>query len=86
MKRTFFYIALLSGIFAGVMAPAAFADEDATPKATKKVKKSKKDKEEGDKDTSNLPAVKAALKDMTFLTDDKPSKKAKYYIYLHSAS
>ncbi len=81
MKRTFFYLALLSGIFAGVMAPAAFADEDATPKTEKKVKKSKKDK-----DDSNKPAVRAAIEEIEFLTDAKPSKKAKYYIYLHSAS
>ncbi len=88
MKRTFFYLTLLSGIFAGVMAPVAFADEDATPSTEQKVKKSKKSKKakEEAEDDSEQPSVKAALKELTFLTDDKPSKKAKYYIYLHSAS
>lgn len=87
MKRTFFYLAMLSGIFAGAMAPAAYADNDATPKTEKKVKKSKKSKAaEDDGDASNLPAVKAAIKDMEFLTDNTPSTKAKYFIYLHSAS
>ncbi len=81
MKRTFFYLAMLSGIFAGVMAPAAYADGDATPKTEKKVKKGQKSSE-----ATDLPAVKAAIKEMEFLTKDKPSSKAKYYIYLHSAS
>lgn len=85
MKRTFFYLAMLSGIFAGVMTPAAYADDDATAKTEKKVKKSKTAKVDSDAN-SNLPAVKAAIKDMEFLTDDKPSSKAKFYIYLHSAS
>ncbi len=84
MKRTFFYIAMLSGLFTGVMAPAAFADEDATPKTEKKVKKSKKAKS-GDS-ASSKSGVKAACEEIEFLTDTKPSKKAKYYIYLHSAS
>ena len=84
MKRTFFYIAMLSGLFTGVMAPAAFADEDATPKTEKKVKKSKKAK--SDADTSSKSGVKAVCEEIEFLTDVKPSKKAKYYIYLHSAS
>ncbi len=74
MKRTFFYLALLSGIFAGVMVPTALADESPAPKTEKKVKK------------GDSSVVKAAIEDIEFLTDDKPSKKAKYYIYLHSAS
>lgn len=74
MKSTFFYLALLSGIFAGVMVPTALADESPAPKTEKKVKK------------SDSSVVKAAIEDIEFLTDDKPSKKAKYYIYLHSAS
>ena len=37
-------------------------------------------------DDSNVPAVKAAVKDIEFLTDDKPMANAKYYVYLHSAS
>ena len=74
MKRSFFYLALLSGIFAGVMVPTALADESPAPKTEKKVKK------------SDSSAVKAAIEDIEFLTDNKPSKKAKYYIYLHSAS
>lgn len=91
MKRTIFYLTLLSGIFAGVMAPVAFADEDATPSTEQKVKKSKKskkDKEDAqdEEDSSDATSVKAALKNVTFLTDDEPSTKAKYYIYLHSAS
>lgn len=81
MKRTFFYLAMMSGVFAGVMAPAAYADADATPKTEKKVKKSKKSEA-----ATSQSAVKAAIKEMEFLTDDKPSSKAKYYIYLHSAS
>lgn len=79
MKQTFLYLTLLTGIFAGVMAPAAFADEDASPKASKKVKKDKKAAD------STLPAVRAAVKEIKFLSG-KPSSKAKYYIYLHSAS
>ena len=84
MKRTFFHLALMAGIFAGVIAPACYADEDATPKTTKKVKKNKKD-DDDDADKGNLPAVKAAIADIEFL-EGEPSKKAKYYVYLHSAS
>ena len=74
MKRTIFYLTLLSGIFAGVMAPVAFADEDATPSTEQKVKKnkkSKKDKEDAqdEEDSSDSTSVKAALKNVTFLTD-----------------
>lgn len=82
MKQTFLYLSLLTGIFAGVMAPAAFAEEDATPKAEKKVKKSKKKKADS---SSSSSAVKNALKEIN-LVSGKPSAKAKYYIYLHSAS
>ena len=90
MKRTFFYLTLLSGIFAGVMAPVAFADEDATPSTEQKVKKSKKskkDKEDAqdEEDSSDSTSVKAALKKVTFLTDDKPSKKACKRLYVNAS-
>lgn len=88
MKRNFFYLALLVGIFAGSVTPAAMAEEESAPRTEKKAKKSKSSKKEksAESQSSNLPAVKAALKNMEFLTDTKPSAKAKYYVYLHSAS
>ena len=61
------------------MSPITLADEDPAPKAEKKVKKGKKDED------SPLPAVKAAIQELDFVSG-KPSDKAKYYIYLHSAS
>ncbi len=84
MKRTFLYLTLLTGIFAGVMTPAAFADEDSAPKTEKKVKKSKKGKDDDDT-ASNLSPVAEALSNIELLSG-KPLKGAKYYVYLHSAS
>lgn len=71
MKRTFLYLTLLTGIFAGVMAPAAYANADNAPTSAQKVK---------------APTVRQVLKHAEFLTEDRPIKKAKYYVYLHSAS
>lgn len=82
MKRTFLYLTLLSGIFAGVMAPAAFADEDSAPKTEKKAKKSKKDDSDS---ASSLSPVAEALSNIELL-GGKPLKGAKFYVYLHSAS
>ena len=83
MKRTFLYLTLLTGIFAGVLAPAAFADEDAAPKTEKTSKKGKKAK--GDAGASSLSPVAEALSNIE-LMGGKPLKGAKYYVYLHSAS
>ena len=77
MKRTFLYLTLMFGIFAGAMTPAAFADEDSAPKTEKKAKK--------DKDASKTSPVAEALSNIE-LMGGTPLKGAKYYVYLHSAS
>lgn len=71
MKRTFLYLTMLAGIFAGAVAPAAYADASDAPKAAQKVKQ---------------PTVRQILKHAEYLNEDRPMKKAKYYVYLHSAS
>ena len=79
MKRFLILLPLLTGVLIGTVSPITLADEAPAPKAEKKVKKGKKDED------SPLPAVKAAMQELEFVSG-KPSDKAKYYIYLHSAS
>lgn len=79
MTRPFFFsLLLLATLAATNLSPVAASDESAeanvpTAEKNKNAKKGKK-------------KVATALKDLKYLTEARPNPKAKYYIYLQSAS
>ncbi|MBR5895280.1 MAG: TlpA family protein disulfide reductase [Akkermansia sp.] len=100
MKRTLLLIAMLLGICCWSMPQLAMADDTGTSEVSKtkkkkkkaKKKKSQKDKEEVEEaeDAENaeevLSTVAQALAKAEYLTNTRPNLKAKFYIFLNSAS
>lgn len=79
MTRPFFFsLLLLATLAAANLSPVAASDESAEANAptAEKNKNAKKGKKK----------VATALKDLKYLTEARPNPKAKYYIYLQSAS
>lgn len=86
MKRTLLLIAMLLGICCWSMPHLAMAEDTLSGEVTKtKKKKSKSKKAEDADEEEEAAAVHEAIANGKFF-NGKPSKKADYYIYLHSAS
>ena len=97
MKRTLLLIAMLLGVCCWTMPQQAMADDTTTGEVTKtkkkkksKKKKDKKDKEDAEdaatEEAAELSVVGKALEGAEYLTSTRPNLKAKFYIFLNSAS
>lgn len=91
MKKLFLHIAVLCGLFAATQ-PTLFADTESEQTATSKTsskkakKKSKKSKSKKEEKEAVIGTVGAALQNINYISDAKPSPTATHYFFLASAS